>query len=267
MAKLSISQAWDESRGILVHDGKLIGAVALALFVLPGIVTNVIIPHVPSGEMPPAGAWIGVVFAAVVIAFIGQLSIIRLATGPHITVGDAIAHGGRRWLPFLGAFMIWAAPVSILASVLYAIVRADPANPSRFAVFGLLAVVLVGIFIVVRLIVLAPVASAESLGPIAILKRSWDLTAGNWWRLFAFLVMWFIGAVALVWSVGSVIGLLVRLFFSDFGPLSVGGIVVIMVAQLLTTFVYVVLFVMVARIYAQLSGAAGAHARVSSKGT
>src|SRR3954469_21169370 len=63
MAKLSISQAWDETRLILERDGKLIAAVALALFVLPGIVLNVAVPKMPTGQMREPGAWMLIAFA------------------------------------------------------------------------------------------------------------------------------------------------------------------------------------------------------------
>src|SRR5690349_4027948 len=122
MRKLSISQAWEESRVVLARDGKLIGAVALAMLVLPGLVVNAIVPAAPRGEMPAAGPWIIAGLVALVISFIGQLSIIRLAMGPQITVGEAIAHGARRTLPFIGAFLIWAVPFAILLSILYGVV-------------------------------------------------------------------------------------------------------------------------------------------------
>ena len=101
MAKLSISQAWDESRAVLARDGKLIGAVALALFVLPGIVLDLFMPEAPAGQFPPAGPWMAVAAVAILMSLVGQLAIIRLAMGPHLTVGEAItrvagerAHGG-----------------------------------------------------------------------------------------------------------------------------------------------------------------------------
>src|SRR6478735_5108156 len=113
MAKLSISQAWDETREILARDGKLIAAVALALFVLPGIVLNMVVPRVPVAEMRDPLAWI-VLVVVLLITLVGQLSIVRLALGPHIAVGEAIAHGARRLLPFLGAFFAWCVPLLIV---------------------------------------------------------------------------------------------------------------------------------------------------------
>ena len=46
MASLSISKAWDESKAILAHDGRLIASVALALVALPTAITGLIDPKV-----------------------------------------------------------------------------------------------------------------------------------------------------------------------------------------------------------------------------
>ena len=64
------------------------------------------------------------------------------------------------------------------------------------------------------------VASAEQVGPVGILRRSWDLSHGNWWRLFVFLLLFFVGALCLVWAVETVFALLARVLFADSGPLS-----------------------------------------------
>ena len=98
MSKLSISRAWEESKAVLASDGKLIGTVALALFVLPGLVLNLAMPRTHSSEFPQPGPWMVIGLAAVLISLLGQLSMIRLAIGPHVSVGEAIAHGARRIL-------------------------------------------------------------------------------------------------------------------------------------------------------------------------
>lgn len=255
MRKLSISQAWEETRLVLARDGKLIGAVALALLVLPGLVVNSIMPTAQRGVMPAPGPWMIVGLVALVISFVGQLSIVRLAMGPQITVGQAITHGARRTPPFLGAFLMWAVPFALLVSVLYEIARSNAANVSAIAAMAMIAVFIVGMFFAVRLLLLGPVASAEPIGPLDIFRRSWDLTAGNWWRLFGFVLVFFIGAVILLWATASVVGLLAKMVFGDVAPLSAGWLVVMIIAQVLSAFVYVVLFTMQARIYAQRAGA------------
>src|SRR3954453_19429487 len=105
MRGLSISQAWDETREILIRDGRLYVAVALALVVLPAVVTGVINPSGVASTKNPL--WITLVsFAASLITLAGQLGLVRLALGPSVTVGGAIAHGMRRMPVYLGAALL-----------------------------------------------------------------------------------------------------------------------------------------------------------------
>ena len=168
--------------------------------------------------------------------------------GPHISVGEAIAHGGRRILYYAGAVLVWTVPFMLIGSALYAMVGKDPQHPSAGAALGLLAVTAIGVFLAVRFILISAVASGEPVGPIAILRRSWDLTAGNWWRLFGFLLLCMIAAMALLFAVQSVAALIARMVFGDVSQLSVGGLLVSIAGQLVSGFVSVILFVMLARI-------------------
>src|ERR1700745_3597936 len=95
MRQLSISAAWEETRAILARDGSLMMTVALALVALPTAINNLVNP---GGMNSGASAWWVdlVAFVSSVIALAGQLSLVRLATGPSITVGAAITHGLRR---------------------------------------------------------------------------------------------------------------------------------------------------------------------------
>lgn len=73
---------------------------------------------------------------------------------------------------------------------------------------GLIAFVIPGIYLAFKLI-LSPVSSVvEDKSPVDAMKRSWNITFGNWWYLFALFVLFFI--------VISIIGLLpyISYFFS-----------------------------------------------------
>src|SRR5215210_3665248 len=94
--KLSISRAWDEVRAIIARDGSLLMTIALALFVLPGAISETVTPKAPPGEFPPVGYWTVLTGIALLIALVGQLAVIRLGTGSRATVGEAIGDGGRR---------------------------------------------------------------------------------------------------------------------------------------------------------------------------
>lgn len=266
MSKLSISQAWDETKAVLARDGKLIAPVALALLVLPGVLINLFLPTPSTSGMPAAGLWTVIVFAALIVTFVGQLSIVRLSMRPHVTVGEAIAHASRRVLPFLGAAVMWILPFLIFGSLFVASARTDPAHPPPGAALGLLVCTCVGVFAFIRFFLIGPIASAEKIGPLTILRRSWELTSGNWWRLFGFFILFLVGCLTLVWSVGAVLGLIVRLTLGVLTPMSAGGLVVIIILQTLTAAIYAVFFVMQARLYVQRANPAEGPAGVPNTG-
>jgi len=265
VAKLSISQAWDESRAVLARDGKLIGTVALALFVLPGIILDLFMPEAPAGQFPPAGPWMAIALVAILISLVGQLAIIRLAMGPHLTVGEAISHGARRLLPYLGAVLIWAVPLSLAIGLLFASAGSDPEHPSAVAALGLVAAGLIGIYLAVRFLMTSAVASAERSGPLAVLRRSWDISAGNWWRLFGFLFRFMIGALIAIAAINWAVGFVAITFLGPIDPMSASALLVAFVDALVNAVVTVFLAVFLARIYVQLAG--GEAASVPSSGT
>lgn len=267
MTKVSISRAWDETKEVLAKDGRLLLPVALALFVLPGILFDLVVPEASPGKLPPAGPWIAVAAITVLVSLIGQLAVIRLAMGPHLTVGESIAHGARRLLVYVAAVLIWMLPFLIVAGFLFNQVSQTPESPPPAAALALFALTIIMLFIAVRFMLTSSIASAEGIGPVAILRRSWNLTRGNWWRLFGFFVMFMIGAIVLFWATEAVFGLLVNLAFGNSESGSLGWFLSRLVSQILSALLSVVFFVMLARIYVQRTSAGEAQASVPSSGT
>lgn len=266
MPKLSLSRAWDEAKVVLARDGRLFIAVGLALFVLPGLILNVSMPVAEPGKFPPAGPWMAVALVAVLISLVGQLAVLRLAMEPHVSVGEAIVHGIRRLLPYIAATLCWLLPILIVGSLLYGVLLENQAHPSVAAALALIALCVLFAFLAVRLMLSSPVASAENIGPIAILRRSWELSRGNWWRLFVFLLLFGIAALCLLIAVESVAGLLVRTFAADAGPRSLGGLLVSIVSQVISALLSVFFFVLLARVYVQRSGENAVQPSVPSSG-
>jgi hypothetical protein len=85
--------------------------------------------------------------------------------------------------------------------------------------------------------------------------------------LFAFVLLFWIGALCLLWAVESVAGVVVRLAVEDSGPRSLGGLLISIISQLISALLSVACFVMLARIYVQLSGTGAPQASVPSSGT
>ena len=253
MAKASISKAWEETRTIIARDGKLLATVALALFVLPGVISDVVTPTIAAGELPKLGYWTVITAIALLISLVGQLAVIRLGIGSPQTVGETIGHALRRAPAYFGATLIWVLPFALIAGGVMGASASGGRIPPA-ATLILLVGIAAMVFLFVRMLMTSPVASVEGLGPIAILKRSWELTAGNWWVLFGFFLLFVVAALIVLGAVSSVVGLGVKLTFGSVEPLTLGALVLALVGQTVAAAISVLLMVMLARIYVQLSG-------------
>jgi hypothetical protein len=250
----------------------LLVSVALALIVFPAIVVGIIAPPQP-GAAPSGSAQI-LRLVVGLIAIVGQLALIRLALGPSTTVGDAIGHGVRRFPAALGALVLLVLIMAVilipLMVVLMLLTGIDPsqAGAARSPQMGLviLVIALVALFVSVRFTLISPVASAEAIGPIKIVRRTWDLTKGHYWRILGLVVLLLIAAIVLLMTGGVIGGLLARLVSSDIEPFSVAALIVSLVAGIVQGAFSVLASVMLARVYAGLAGG-GAEASVPSSGT
>lgn len=255
MTALSISRAWDETKATLRRDGRLFVVVALALFVLPGVIAELITPAAPSGQMPAAGAWTLLSVLALLISLVGQLAVCRLALGPVISVGEAIRHGVRRAPAYIASALIWVLPFLAVFALLAAQGGATPETMPPGIALGLLAVLIAFLAVAVRLILTSPVASAERRGPFGILARSWALTRGRWFKLFGFLILFVIVLVVALAAVSAVIGTVVALVSGEIEPMSVGALLLSLATQTVGAAITVLLMIMLARIYAQVTDA------------
>lgn len=272
MANVSISAAWDQSKAILARDGKLLASVALALVALPAVVTGLVSPNSMSTAARPLWADVLVIVASL-IALAGQLALIRLALGPSITVGGAIAHGLRRLPTYLlsgimiMAGLIVAALPFILVLAALGIPLDENMKPSGTVALVAILYLAVALFVGVRMILSGPVASSEAVGPVAIIKRSWTLTDGNFWRLFGFLMAFFVGAIVVLVAIGAAVGVVIGATAGRIEPMSASALIVALVQALLNAAITTVFAVMLARIYVQASGGSEVQASVPRSGT
>jgi hypothetical protein len=164
------------------------------------------------------------------------------------------------------ALFLAAIPVAFLLSALGVPINQRPVPMSPALAVVTIAFMALVIFVGVRLIMSSSVASAEDVGPIMILKRSWRLTAGNWWPLFGFLLVFVVGAIISLMAVGSAVGVVVRLLVGTIQPLSAAALVLALVQSLVSAAITTLFAVMLARLYLQLTGR-DAQATVPSSGT
>jgi hypothetical protein len=202
-----------------------------------------------------------------IIGLVAQLAIIRLALGTRSTVGEAIGHGLRRAPAYFLACLIWILPFAVALFAVAGDMLQDPQAATPTSALASMAILIVLIFVSVRLIISSSVASAEKAGPIEILRRSWQLTSGNWWRLFGFLAVFLVIALVSLGAAGMLFGSIGVLLFGDVVPMSLSALFISVFVELVTTIITVGFLVMLARMYLQLTWPAHTGASVPNSGT
>ena len=247
------------------REGRLFAAIGLALIFLPGVIAAVIVPQQSAASILAGGPSTWLILAIALIGLVGQLAMIRLALGPATSVRDSIVHGATRMPFYLVATLIWVAPLLICMLVFGKPLADNPAQASGIDLLISFLVLIALLYLTVRLILISAVASAENVGPIAMLKRAWVLSKGNWWRLLAFVLMLGIAAIAFLGAVGAITGILAGLLFGAVEPMSLAALFVAFFSEIASTLITILFIVMVARLYAQASGPASFS--VPSSGT
>ncbi|MEY2884444.1 MAG: hypothetical protein RL490_2168 [Pseudomonadota bacterium] len=146
------------------------------------------------------------------IGAIAQLAVAQLVAGPGVTARQALGTAFAVLPAYLSAVLISAFPTGI----------------------GFALLLVPGLYLLARLFVIVPVATVERLGPIAMLRRSWDLTTGHGGTLMLFLVLailFILGASLLTGGVGAALGSLLTLL----GLKAVGGFVAALVTAAIST--------------------------------
>ncbi|HEY0130799.1 MAG TPA: hypothetical protein VGB57_05285 [Allosphingosinicella sp.] len=275
MARLSITTAWNESATFLkLHFGALF-TIALAFVALPNVAMQALGPAAATpGETPEPGLWLLLIPLVLVLNVAASLAMSSLALGRMNVVGEAIAHGFRRFLPMLGAIAILIVAMCVVFVPLVMLsgltpddfTRPTPANSGRLLLVMLL-VMGVGLFFAVRLLLMTPVAAAERAGSIAIIRRSWNLTAGHFWKLLGFLLLMLIVLLVVTMVATMILGLLIAAVAGPPLPGTTGGFVLALVSSLVNAAFVVVTTTLIARIYVQLSGAGPAGSAAAGGAT
>lgn len=149
----------------------------------------------PNALGPALLMMLGYLVAALLLQAMMYVAVVQLALGAR--AAPAVAHfafGPAEWRMFrafgalVGVVLVLAIPALVLGSLLVQL--AAPGAPPE-AASGLLFLIVYGVLLVAapRFFTLLPaVAVAE---PHPVLRRSWTLSAGNFWRLLGVLVLSF----------------------------------------------------------------------------
>jgi len=222
--KLDMGRAWTQATAMVGANRDLVGVLAglflfLPLFVLLIALLGTGIDVGPAGAEPdpePIAEQINALLLAnrwlLLLAGIGQIcasiAILALLGDPgRPTVREVLARVPRLLLPVLGAQLLVGALTqlpSLLARLLPELAQAALS----------LVILPVTLYLTVKFsLTVAVIVLARQHNPIEAMRRSWQLTRANSFRLFAFFAMLvFVGLV-----IGLVLSLVVGLVFAAFG--------------------------------------------------
>lgn len=260
MASLSITEAWNETSAFARREGQILFPIAFLLMALPGTILQAFIPQQPGAE-PEAGAWMLLILPVMLISLYGYLVICWMGVRRSGEAGAAFSAALTRFLPALGAvllvivgMMVLMIPVFLLIGGGALLAGDSGAAGGGSVVLGVILVFAVMLVLATRFMVFYPVAAAEPVGPIGILRRSWDLTSGYFWKLLGFLILIFILFAVLGAVVGMVFGLLIFAVAGTPEPGSISSFLVLLVGAVVNAFLVTLFAVLISRIYVQLSG-------------
>ena len=213
LPRFSLGKTIGDTFAVTGRNFLVMAGLALLLYGLPSIAYSIVTIATLGGVMAnpmAASASLNSIWSTLAIGWLAMLLFYTLANvaltrvalgdllGNRAGFGEAIAAGFRRFLPVLGITLIVFAAIFALVVALFL---------AAVVVIGALAqggaapaAVLVGIlwffvslvpvsFLVVVWLVPVPAHIAERTGVFASLGRSWSLTSGHRWKIFAILVL------------------------------------------------------------------------------
>lgn len=234
--KFSYSAVWDDTLGLLRGNFRLLAAVAGVFLFLPAVLIAVLHPEPQTGDVNRIFRELIEHYAAIwpwlllkgVIGMIGAAAMLRLVLAPGTSVGGALAFGALI-LPFY--FL-----VSLISGVIIG--------------FGLLLLVIPGLYLVGRLIPAAPLVIAENeRNPIEAIGRAFAITKGHGWAIFG--LVFIVGLVAIIafGVAGALVGIVLILAAGQ----ELGALLTTIITSALDTCVQTLLLVLYAAIYRALT--------------
>jgi len=268
MNTLSLSRAWDETRSVLARDGRLFASVALGLVVLPQTIIGLLAPT-SAGQASALTA--GLLAITIIIGFVAQIALNRLAIGPSTTVGAAIGRGFGRMPVLLGSSVILLVglfivliPVVMLLGAIGLVAEPGVGHEAPGSLLFLILLIVALCYAIFQLTI--PVAAAEGGGSIHLMTRSWHLARGHYWRLLVFVLAVFVGLLVVLLAGQFGLGSMIAVALGPPDALSVSALVISLVVAIIQAAFTVLFAVMLARIYVQLAGSANAQPGVPRSG-
>ena len=253
-ARISIGTAYGEAAAFVRREHRLLAPLVLALLVLPVTLAQLAQPPRPLDGSDASRTWFAIAATAFVIGLVGQMAMAKLAMAPDRSVGGAIGEALRRFPTVLGAFLMFGLCMT-LAMIPLVILNLILNGPPGQTASPLQALPLIVAFAAAPKVLLVPaLAMQERIGPWRLLKRSWNETRGQYWRLLGFFLLFLLASQILALAVTAVVGSLATLAIGAPRPWSVSQLLVALAIGLVQGVAATLYATMLGRIALQLPG-------------
>jgi hypothetical protein len=258
--KFDMSEAWRQATAMISANREVLLVVAGLFFFLPSVAMGFAIGDVQKtafADPENAGQamlaiytdWWWLFLLIMLASVIGYLALLTLLRGQQRpTVGEALKSGLAGLPSALATYLIFA-----LAAGFVLVALSVLAGVSGSPAIGIVAVLLwliVMVYAMVKVSLAGPVIALDKLrNPFGVLGRSWRLTKGNSFRLFAFYLLLGIAYIVLSIVAGIIVGVL-TLAVGQSAALIVNALLTGLLSAAATTIFVAVL----AAVHRQLSG-------------
>ena len=225
--KLDLNAAWDQAVRLIAANREVMLVLGGVFFFLPYVLFLLLVPMPdfatvagPSGENSAA-------LRAAVEGFLADywwaillLSLVQTAGAIAVmaVAGDPARPTVRAAMRRAGAYLLTAVAVQVLTSLaitlilfLALLLGALTRSQTVIATLSVFSLPVIGWLLTRLSLSGAAVAIEQVANPLAALRRSWRLTAGNGLRLIAFYVLLFLAFFVISQVVGLLVGVLVAL--------------------------------------------------------
>jgi hypothetical protein len=253
-ARVSIGTAYGEAAAFVRREKRLIAPLVLALLVLPVTLAQLVQPANPFDGSDDSRTWFGIAAIAFLIGLIGQMAISRLAMVPNRSPGEAIGDALRRAPAVFVGFLLFGLCVSLALIPLIVIDMMATGGGKEVGASPFIQTlsILLAFAVVPKILPMPALAMDEAGGPWRLLKRSWNATRGQYWRLLGFFLLFLLASQVLVRATTAVVGTFATLLIGAPHPMSVAQLLVALATGLVQGIVGALYAAMLGRIAVQL---------------
>lgn len=261
--KFDMGRAWNEATNLLSANRSLLAVVAGVFFFLPYAALMMFLPKQMAALQGPTSGnpeamteammslyadiwWIFLVIGLIqAVGMIALLYLLSDRTRP--TLGEALKHGFKYLLTYIGAQILQGILFLVLAVIPFVVAQAGSVTAA--VLLGILVAVAFA-YLFTKLSLSLPIIAIESQGnPLTALTRSWALTKGNSVRIFLFYVLLFIAMMVISAVLSFIIGIVFAIGGTEIAMIGNG-----LFSGLVNAVVVTVFAAVLAAVYRQLAG-------------